>query len=184
VWVANNGGNTVARIDNPNGAQPHTTNAISLPGSGPFWLAFDGQNMWVTDLTAGAVTRFDPASATVNATVDLGGYTAPWGIATDGVNMWVANSNGNSVSKINARTGAVEDTITLGGSPNSVAYDGSWIWVSQANAGTVSVIDPATSTIVRTISTGSGSYPEGLAFDLTNIWVANNDGNSLMRLRP
>ena len=88
-----------------------------------------------------------------------------------------------STARYAARTASVVATIPLGG-PNSVAFDGSWIWVSQPNAGTVSVIDPYSTDLVRTIGTGAGSSPQGLAFDLTNIWVANNGAHNVMRLRP
>jgi DNA-binding beta-propeller fold protein YncE len=45
----------------------------------------------------------------------------------------------------------------------------------------VSRIDPVTNTVTATVTVDSG--PVGVAFDGTNIWVANSNSNTVSRIR-
>jgi YVTN family beta-propeller protein len=61
-------------------------------------VAFDGTNIWVTNERSDTVSKIDPSTNLVTATVTVG--DGPRGVAFDGNNIWVANTNSNTVSKI------------------------------------------------------------------------------------
>jgi YVTN family beta-propeller protein len=60
-------------------------------------VAFDGTNIWVTNNDSNTVSKIDPSTNTVTATVT--GLSNPLGVAFDGTNIWVANYGSGTVSK-------------------------------------------------------------------------------------
>jgi YVTN family beta-propeller protein len=66
--------------------------------SGPFAVAFDGANIWVTNSgLSGTVVKLNASDGENLGTITVG--SNPRGIAFDGANIWVANSASGSVSK-------------------------------------------------------------------------------------
>ena len=63
-------------------------------GNGPVAAAFDGTNIWVTNLNDGTVSKVVVATGVV--TTPLAGLSGPAGIVFDGTNLWVAESGNNS----------------------------------------------------------------------------------------
>jgi len=61
-------------------------------------VAFDGTNIWVAVTSPTEVSKIDPVSNTVTATVT--GLNGPQGLAFDGTNIWVTNNASGTVSKI------------------------------------------------------------------------------------
>ena len=61
-------------------------------------MAFDGTNIWVANSDSGTVSKINPVSNAVTATVNVGSY--PRGVAFDGTNIWVTNVGSGTVSKI------------------------------------------------------------------------------------
>jgi YVTN family beta-propeller protein len=74
VWVANSFANTVSRLNNSGGL------VATIPvGAQPTGVAVDANGkVWVTNLDSNSVMRIDPASNTVDLTVDLGPGAAPY----------------------------------------------------------------------------------------------------------
>jgi DNA-binding beta-propeller fold protein YncE len=67
-------------------------------GVGPFGVAFDGANIWVTNLTSNNVTKLQASDGRVLGTFAVG--MNPDSVAFDGANIWVANTGSNTVSKL------------------------------------------------------------------------------------
>jgi hypothetical protein len=78
-------------------------------GIGAERVAFDGANIWVTNVgdanNGTSVTKMSANDGTLLGTFQVG--EAPVGIAYDGANMWVSDYAGNKVSKVRASDGAV-----------------------------------------------------------------------------
>jgi YVTN family beta-propeller protein len=160
----------------------------SVPVAGSAYaLAFDGTNIWVTNNGSGTVSKINPATNTVIATVTTPG-PRPEGIAFDGTNIWVANSSLGTVSRINPTTNTVIDSITVGTSPEAIAFDGTNIWVTNHDSGSVTKIFASTSgnvgLVIPPVTITVGTHPFGIAFDGTNIWVANSGSASLSKINP
>lgn len=146
-------------------------------------IAFDGENIWVTEYSNADVRVFRARDGAAVATYTVGLPAAsPHGIAFDGVNMWIANgeSGSNTVSVLQAATGALVMTATVNYDPQAVAFDGSQIWVANFGDGagnTVSVLNASTGATVRTVTVGFS--PRALAFDGQHMWVANSQDGTL-----
>ena len=93
-------------------------------GNIPGYAAFDGANVWVTNLLDNTVSKLRASDG-----INLGNFPTgkfPWVIAFDGSSIWVASNGipGNTVTKLRASDGAALGTFTVGNSAFGVAFDG------------------------------------------------------------
>jgi YVTN family beta-propeller protein len=147
-------------------------------------VASDGTAVWVANWGGNSVSRIDPASNTVVATISVG--TEPAGVAVGGGAVWVANSGSASVSRIDPATNAVTATVAVGQGPGRVAFGEGAVWVTNWDDGSVSRIDPASNTVVATIPVGAvDSIVAGGGSVWVSVWgfpVAAN--GSVARIDP
>jgi YVTN family beta-propeller protein len=178
LWVANDSGNSLLRIDAPQGAV-----TASIPvGSNPSDVAVDKDWVWVSNRGSNTVSRVDPNTDQVNRTINVG--QSPWSIATGAGSVWVANIDGGSISQIDPSLGrVVGKPITVGERPNDLAVGYGLLWVSDVFNGTVTRIDPATSKVVgKPIEVGA--RPRGIKAGLGYVWVANGGEGTVSRIDP
>ena len=180
IWVANNAGNTVQKINPATGAV-----LKQFPvGAGPSAVAFDGTSIWVANAGSNNVQKINPATGPMGSPIGVG--SSPCALAFDGASIWVANY-GNSVSsgtvqKIDIHTNTPSDPLGVGISPIALTFSGKTIWVANYGSNSVLGIDPNTRVINWIVEVGS--KPSALAFDGTNVWVANSAGNSVQKINP
>jgi YVTN family beta-propeller protein len=144
VWAL--AGNAVERID-PASARPvlsipvagspgPTPNAVAV-GRGAVWVANRvvpppsgvlGHLQVIQPATPGTVTRIDPRTNAVTATISVGRYSNS--IAVGAGAVWVANRDDGTLSRIDPSTNRVVATIHVGGQPESVAVGGGAVWVA------------------------------------------------------
>jgi DNA-binding beta-propeller fold protein YncE len=88
VWVADQSGNRVVRID------PATNRIVGSVRTrpAPVWFAIAGRQLWVADQTGNAVQRIDPATGRILATVPTRGGPLDPGLA--GGSLWVPTGAG------------------------------------------------------------------------------------------
>jgi len=178
IWIANEGGNTVTRLQANDGKLLGTYAA----GTQPHGVAFDGANVWVTNMGSNKVTKVRASDG-----VTLGAYnvgSGPRGVAFDGTDIWVANfgsSAGTTVTRLRASTGALVATYTVGSAPDHIAFDGTNIWVTLRYENKVAKVRPSDGVVLGKYSVGTG--PEELCFDGANIWVANIGSSNVTKLR-
>src|SRR5688572_21757106 len=141
-------------------------------GNQPYWAAFDGSHIWVSNAGDGTVTKLRTSDGANLGTFSVG--PDPRAVAFDGKNIWVANFGSNSVSKLSASDGTTLETIIVGDRPWGLAFDGTHVWVACYQASMVVKIRASDNQIVGTVSVAN---PLGLAFDGNNIWAALNLGS-------
>ena len=89
--------------------------------------------MWVANSLDGTVSRIDPQTNRVTATIPVG--DGPAAIAVGAGGVWVANEFAGTVARIDPATDTVTRTITVGNRPRGVAIAGGLVWVgAQASA--------------------------------------------------
>jgi hypothetical protein len=142
----------------------------------PTDMAFDGTNLWVTDVTHNTVIKLG-LDGTVQATVPLGGSPIGGemgsGIAFDGSAIWVGNSFNNTVSKLRTSDKQIIGTFPVPGRPSRLMFDGMSIWVAT-QAGQVARL--RTQRWGANGRIGIGGLLFGIAFDGANIWVSSQQG--------
>jgi YVTN family beta-propeller protein len=112
----------------------YTSTAIAV-GNGAVWVA-----NWYSAFSefsptrhiprprAGTVSRIDPESNAVIATITVG--RDPFGVAVGDGAVWVTNRTAFTVSRIDPETNEVVKTIQIGNRPRAVAVGGGAVWVS------------------------------------------------------
>ncbi|MDD1713472.1 MAG: YncE family protein [Methanoregulaceae archaeon] len=152
------------------------TQAFSV-GVNPAGIAFDGENIWVTNA----------GSDNVNVLRAYDGYhvmtptamSDPIGIAFDGANMWVVNNGSGTVSVLRSADGYRVVTPTVNSQAANIAFDGENMWV--VSYGYVQVLRASDGALLRSVPLAYTAH--NIAFDGANMWVVNNGSGTVSVLR-
>ena len=107
---------------------PNTGNVVSFAGS-----------LWVTDNQTATLSRIDPTTKRVIASIPVGkGGTQLTGGAGS---VWVANSDDSTVSRVDPATNSVVATIPVGANPQGITATPGAVWVASHDDGTVTKIE-------------------------------------------
>ena len=171
MWVACYQASAVVKI---RASDNQIVGSVSV--ANPLGLAFDGTNIWAAlNLGSGRAAKI---SGTGSPTV-LGEFNAgvfPGFITFDGSSIWVSNSGFGNLTKLRATDGLNQGTFPGGGVNNSGAavFDGTSLWVV---GGSLQKLRPSDGQVLA-------SFPitgQALAFDGANLWVTNNNANTVTK---
>ena len=134
VWVGSDVGVTPI-----NARSNAATSAIRLGVAIPTALAFGEGAIWVAARPAfrccppepvgtGTLTRIDPATDSVDATIPIGGQ--PAGIAVGDGAIWIADPGTRSVVRVDPKKNRVVTRIRVGARPRGIAVGGGFVWIS------------------------------------------------------
>ncbi len=139
----------------------------------PETVAAGDSAVWLSNPSDDTVTRIDPSTNKVAATIHVG--PSPEGIAVSPGAVWVATAGGPSVSRIDPATNRVVATIPVGpkraccAEHMSVIASPRAVWVAVPYGKRLVRIDPATNRVVATAALDF--EPCGsLAADRTGVW--------------
>ena len=176
---------------------------IEVPNSGA--LAIGAGSVWVASTPSHTVTRIDPNTNTVVATVSTGGnfdpFHGPSRLAFGHGTMWVLDGtvDCSCVHRIDPATNTIVATIRLGTptafriAPLGIAVQPHGVWIAvragteDAPDGSVIRVDPATNTISAIIGAGSSpdfGGPTGIAAEPGSVWAGVPSLKSIVRIDP
>jgi len=145
--------------------------------SNPIPVLYSNGSIWVGNQSSSSVSRIDPSTNTVTATITSAGVLSnPVSLAEDDLgNVWVACSSfgSGSVSRIDPATNTVTASLyTIDGiEPIGIGMGAGEMWVSF-NQSTGRYKRFNTTTLAETYSSGTGlSYGYNFVYDGTNVWV-------------
>ena len=178
IWVASWGlGNGLTKIEPSDG----TILGTSIVGKSPFGLAFDGENIWVTNNADDTVSKVRASDGQVLLTVPAG--PSPWGIVYDGEGLWVANSYARTLTHLRTSDGATLGVARAGDNPQLLTFDGRSVWAGNWYPdSTVQRFQPRNPTRQQLFR--EGTNPDGILFDGTSIWVAFEGSGTLGKITP
>ena len=135
--------------------------------------------VWVSSPSLNRITRVDPASGAVVATIDVG--RSPDVVAVGENAVWMLDETDGSVSRIDPATNAVVATVSLGEAIDSgaITVGGGYVWV-RGSTTLLFEIDPASNQIVKRYGPASGSG--GVAADDSAVWITAHDSTTIWRL--
>jgi YVTN family beta-propeller protein len=132
--------------------------------------------VWLSHPTKDTVSRIDPTTNKVSATIHVGPH--PEGIAVSHNAVWVANADGPSVARIDPATNRVVATIRV--APASAccsehmgvmaAHEA--IWAAVPNGNRIARINPATNALAATVRLPSPPCGFLASTDKRTIWSA------------
>jgi DNA-binding beta-propeller fold protein YncE len=177
IWVAGGGINTnLFKIRPSDGAilGQYTV------GESPYGLAFDGQNIWVTNTLDETVSKVRASDGRVLFTVPAD--PSPSGIVYAGNSIWVSNANSGMLTHLRLADGAVLGVAPVGASPRPLTFDGRSIWVGNLYPD-ASVMRLRARDGTRQVILPEGPSPVSLLFDGASVWVGNTSGE-LWKITP
>jgi YVTN family beta-propeller protein len=174
----------------------HVLATVAVTDAGLMTFAADG-SLWVNrtpDSQTGMVSRIDPATSQVTATVKV----SPAGVDTGGGldigfgfgSVWAVNFKASSVSRIDTATNTVLATISTetgtGSQPGGVAITPQAVWVAKHEpVGSIVKIDPSTNRIADEIRDSGPSEAGGPPFIVAADGSVWGDGpGAVIRLDP
>jgi YVTN family beta-propeller protein len=176
VWALTEGSSALLRLD-----PRHPPIQIRV-GIKPTDVAINSLGVWVANRADGTVSRVDPHTDTVDATVDVG--AAPTAVAAGGGGVWVANRGDASVSRIDPeRATVVGEPVPVPKGSNQLAVGLGYVWSSDPSSDTVSRIAPDLMQAVGD-PIGVGDRPTAVTTGVRYVWVANGGDSTVSRIDP
>jgi YVTN family beta-propeller protein len=115
-------------------------------------------SIWVPNHHSSTVSRIDPATNRVAATITIGtGTTSIVSLGVGAGRVWVVGARGLSVAAIDPATNAVVDSFTATGALCRIGVFQALVLVHPCGRGQVLVYDPATRTIVGRLPIGANA---------------------------
>lgn len=156
-------------------------------GVNPNSIHFYGGYIWTANYFGNSVSKIDPDTNTVVATIAIG--DRPIGIEFDGTHLWVLDDGlPSSLSKIDISTNTIVATVGAGYVPNNgpMLFADSYLWLFRYWNDDMYKINPVTALNEATIGLGADvSRCENLVFDETYIWAANDKSpGAIYKINP
>jgi YVTN family beta-propeller protein len=156
-------------------------------------VAVGTEAVWIADMSAGTVTRIDPATNRVGATIRVG--SSPVGITVASGAVWVADRRpvaggldlADTVSRIDPATDSVTATIVVDHGPSPTLFVAGAVWVANASDGTVSRIDPSTNRPTRlrlNLTLQADVVPAAASLDSGWLWAIDAYTGDLVVIAP
>ena len=169
AWVPTHGpGGGLVRLDRDDPLLDPLT--VMLPESG-FAAEVSDDTVWVAGLDR-RLFAVDPATGTVQRTIDVGG--APRGVAVADGDVWVSLRDERAVVRIDAATGVEIARVDTDGQPWPIAAGHNTVWVATLE-GRLLGIDAATNAI--TAQAAVGTEARGVAVTDRTVWVTSQSGS-------
>ena len=153
-------------------------------GSGPVAIVPGHDSLWVANSADDTVSRIDPATREVEATI---GVPSPVDLAVTADAIWVASGIDGTVSRIDPESNDVVATIDLQRSDpfnpltvHGIAAGAGGVWAA-VTGGKLIRIDPAEDRVVRSIDLGSDQLAAAVGHGA--LWVVTA-GGQLLRIEP
>jgi YVTN family beta-propeller protein len=151
------------------GLPRHVQAAIRV-GKAPGAVAVEGSSVWVANSGDGTVSRIDPATNKVIATIGVGGR--PTHLTAQSGALWVTTPD--SLQWIDPATNKVVQTLPLAAGPGDAALVFDGCLAVSLNDGTVRVLTPFDGREIGSVSVASRGV-SALANDRGKLWAANGD---------
>ena len=175
LWVVAGGiGDQLVKVD-PQSMQVAAVFPVDQ-GSAGAEVAFE--SVWLTGKTTGEVTRLDPGTGAVRATIAVGALPRLLAAGEDAI--WVVNQGDGTVSRIDPSSNKVVATIEVGPllSAGGIEVAGGSVWVRGADV--IARIDPGENRVVALY--GPAPAGGGIGSDGASLWVTSPDTNMVWRL--
>ena len=134
---------------------PQTNRIVSFFPVRIGMMAVGGGSVWITDLNAHAVFRYNTATGREVARIPVGARNEPCWLAAGGTAAWVTvclSTAGTNVSRMDPATNRVVDRIQFERGSPTITYADGYLWAVTTSTSdppiTVRRLDPATNEFV------------------------------------
>lgn len=182
LWVADCKENALVRIDTRKAVKTATI-ATGLASTGELNVVAGAGSIWVaSDNTTGAVSRIDPATNAVIATVKVDPGT--WYLAFGHGYLWAVSSDAQSIQRIDPATNAVTKRTALGKQPGFLAAGEGAVWIQEQGDGTVARIDPASGEVSGRVKVGAQLKYGDIDTGGGKVWLRTTEDQTFVMIDP
>lgn len=182
LWVADCKENALVRIDTRT-ARKTATIPTGLASTGELNVVAGAGSIWVaSDNSAGAVSRVDPATNAVIATIPVNPGT--WYLAFGYGSVWAVSSDKQSIQRIDPATNTVVKTTALGKQPGFLAAGEGAVWVQEQGDGTVVRIDPKSGDVTGRVKVGAVLKYGDIDTGAGMVWLRTTEDQTFVAIDP
>jgi len=173
VWFTSVDANVVIHAD----FEARTIEQVEV-GTSPSGVAFGADAIWVVNNDDATVSRIDPGTHRVVATIPVGTIGLGFPVFAHGL-LWVPDFTAGTVHVIDPTTNSsVGDPITVGGGPLRAAVGSGSVWFANQGGTTVSRVDASSGDVMAAIEVEETVL--GVAAVADSVWVATGEGSIMM----
>jgi virginiamycin B lyase len=182
LWVADCKANALVRIDIRT-AQRTATVATGLASTGELNVVAGAGSIWVaSDNTIGKVSRVDPATNSVIATITVDPGT--WYLAFGFGALWAVSADRQSIQRIDPATNSVTKRTALGKQPGFLAAGEGAVWVQEQGDGTIARIDPVSGEVSGRVKVGEVLKWGDVDTGGGKVWLRTTEDQTFVVIDP
>ena len=138
------------------------------------------RSLWVGNNGDRTVSRVDPATNKVTATIGVG--AGPCGVAIGAGAVWVNGYGTDSVIHVNPTTQKVVKRIHRPDQIWDVTFGAGSVWATETNLGYVNRINPKLNKVRHRIRIPGSGGPANLRYAAGAVWVGTQVGRKIYRI--
>ena len=142
--------------------------------------AFD--SVWVPNCGNGTLSRIEPKSGKVTATIEVAVADVPTAIAASPDSVWLLSDQRTTISRIDPIANTVVAEVRVEAGCNSLVFAESALWLTCPALNKVIRVDPRTNLATKRIEVAA--KPTSLAFGEGAIWVFCQTDGKVARIDP
>ncbi len=161
---------------------------IPTPGPNCQGLTWDGNYLWVSDISTHTIYKVSPIDGAVVQSFSSPGRIVE-GLAWDGTYLWACANGGNGSSadtlfQVNPLNGAVVKSLVIAANwVHGITRDGQYLWGIDFASKLIYRIDPLTGTLLASIA-APGGFSIGLTWDGQYLWTDDFGSGQLYQIDP
>ncbi|MGC4251439.1 MAG: YncE family protein [Sphingobium sp.] len=182
LWVADCKENALVRIDTAKAERTAVIPTGIANPKGELNVVAGAGSIWVASDQKGVVSRVDPATNQVTASIAVspGTYYLAFGFGS----VWAVSSESATIQRIDPATDAVVKTTTLGKSPGFLATGEGAVWVQEQGDGTVARVDPATGEVSGRVKVGPVLKYGDIDTGADMVWLRTTEDQTFVVIDP
>ncbi|MFM6933072.1 MAG: DUF6923 family protein [Novosphingobium sp.] len=182
LWVADCKDLAVIRIESKTGKRLAAIPTGIANRAGELNVVSGAGSIWIASDDAGVISRIDPKTNTVVATVKVDSGT--WYLAYGFGALWAVSSNQQSVQRIDPKTNAVTKRTALGKTPGFLAAGVGGVWVQEQGDGTVARVDPRSGEVTGRAKVGEVLKYGDIDTGGGKVWVRTTEEQTFVVIDP
>jgi virginiamycin B lyase len=179
VLVESKTKDSLIRIDPKTNKPLDPVAGLKKPCSGTI-VAFG--SLWVPNCESRTVTRVDPKTFKVTATLAIGSGDVMMGLAATADSVWMITDNLTTLSRIDPVQNLVVGEMRLPAGCNDMAFGSSALWITCASENKLYRVNPETNLVEKRIDVSSG--PRAVALGENSVWILCEKEGKVDRVDP
>ncbi|HWE51117.1 MAG TPA: hypothetical protein VG273_15095 [Bryobacteraceae bacterium] len=139
-------------------------------------------SLWAPACGANSLSRIDPKTFKVTATVPSGAADINGSIAADADSIWMLSDSKETLSRIDPDQNAVVGELRVPAGCDNLTFAETALWLACPGENRVYRINPATNQVEKTIEVSPG--PQALVSGAGSIWVLCGKDGKIDRIDP